>query len=109
MTESGARSDLVLVFERDGFVYAYQSATDAAQSIELIDVMDGHYVGAFSDSGEVIDLGGEPGDLFATFAPTGDYAHQRLTELMRESRGPQDWANDPHAFALAVLAHGGAY
>jgi hypothetical protein len=103
------RSDLVLVFERDAFVYGYESVADAAQSIESIDVMDGHYLGAFSDSGEVITLEGEPGDLFATFTPTGTYAQAELAELIRQSRGPQDLAGDPHAFALAVLAHDGAY
>jgi hypothetical protein len=109
VTEFTARSDLVLVFERDGFVYAYQSVADAAQSIESIDVMDGRYLGAFSNSGEVIDLEGDPGELFATLTPTGNQAHAKLAELIRQSRGPQDLAGDPHAFALAVLAHDGAH
>ena len=38
---------------------------DAAGSIESIDLQEGLYLGAFSDRGEVIEMG--PGDLFATF------------------------------------------
>ena len=49
--------DLVLVFELEGFVDAYTSAADTAKSTESIDVVDGQYLGAFNDRGEVIAMG----------------------------------------------------
>lgn len=107
MSGSTDDPDLVLVFELEGFVYAYKSPADAAQSIESIDVTDGQYLGAFSARGEVIAMGTD--DLYATFTPTGRFAPERLADLIRRSRGPQALADDPHAFALAVLDHDGAY
>jgi hypothetical protein len=96
---------LVLVFEQGGFVYAYRSLDEAAESIESIDVVDGHYLGAFSDRGEVIAMG--EGDLFASFTPTGQFDHETLSALIKQSREPQHLADDPPAFALAVLEFDG--
>lgn len=96
---------LVLVFEHGGFVYVYRSLDEAAGSVEWMDVEDGHYIGAFSDRGEVIVMG--DGDLFASFTPTDQFDRQTLDALIRQSRGPQELADDPHAFALAVLAQDG--
>ena len=75
---AAAARGLVLVFERSGFVYAYRSIADAAGSIESIDVRDGHYVAAFTDAAEVIEMG--DGGLFASLTPTGrfDRQHWRL-------------------------------
>ena len=39
------------------FVYVYRSPDEAAGSVEWMDVEDGHYLGAFSDRGEVIMMG----------------------------------------------------
>jgi hypothetical protein len=83
----------VLVFERGGFVYVYRSPEDAAGSIESMD-LEGFYLGAFSDRGEVIEMGS--GELFATFIPTGRLDPEALTSLIKQSGGPQELAARPH-------------
>ncbi len=76
---------LVLVFEHGGFVYVYRSLDEAAGSVEWMDVEDGHYIGAFTDRGEVIVMG--EGDLCASFTPTDQFDHQTLDALIRQSMG----------------------
>jgi hypothetical protein len=49
------------------------------------------------------------GDLFARFTPTGEHDSETLSALIKQSRGPQHLADDPHAFALAVLELDGWY
>jgi hypothetical protein len=83
----------VLVFERGGFVYVYRSPEDAAGAIESMD-LEGFYLGAFSDRGEVIEMGS--GELFATFTPTGRLDPEALTSLIKQSGGPQELAARPH-------------
>ena len=105
MDDCSAECDLTLVFEKGGFVYVYESVEEAAGSIESIDVEIGHFLGAFSDRGEVLEMGA--GELFATFVPTGRYDGDAFRTLIRRSRGPQDLADRPHAFATAILERDG--
>ena len=42
---------------RVGLVYVYRSPEDAAGTIEVMDLEEGLYLRAFSDRGEVIEVG----------------------------------------------------
>jgi hypothetical protein len=96
----------LLVFERGGFVHVYRSPQDAAGSIESIDLQEGRYLGAFSDRGEVIEMG--PGDLFATFTATGRLDREALASLIRQSGGPWELADRADDYAMAILQQGGS-
>lgn len=45
--------------------------------------LEGFYLGAFSDRGEVIEMGS--GELFATFTPTGRLDPEALTSLIKQA------------------------
>lgn len=81
-------------------MYAFESVEEAGDSLETIDLDDGHYLAAFSDRGEIVDMTG--GNVYITFRPTGRFAHEELAALLRQSRGPLESMHDPHTFALAV-------
>jgi hypothetical protein len=106
VNESASQDTLVLVFERGGFVYAYSSLEEAAESIESLDLEQGNYVGAFTDLGEVIDM--RPAGLFASFTRTGRSEPIALASLIKQSRGPQELADRAHEYATAILQRGGS-
>ncbi len=89
-----------LVFQADGHVSAFETLEEAGDSLESLDLEAGHYIGAYSDQGEIIIM--TPGDLWITFTPSGSYDSERLDSLIRESRHANDFHDDPHRFALAV-------
>lgn len=91
---------LYLVFETGGHVYAFQTLEEAGHSLEALDLSEGHYLGAFSDQGEVITM--SPGDLWITFHSSGTYDKAALAALIRGSRTFSELADDPHRFALAI-------
>jgi hypothetical protein len=45
---------LYLVFESGGHVYAFETLEKAGDSLESMDLVDGHHLGAYSDPGERI-------------------------------------------------------
>lgn len=92
---------MYLVFETGGHAYAFERLEDAGHSLEALDLIDGHYVGAFSDQGEVITM--SPGDLWITFTPSGTFDKTALQTCIRSSRTFSELAEDPHRFALAIL------
>jgi hypothetical protein len=93
------------VFERGGFLCVYRSLQDAAGSIESIDLQEGLYLGAFSDRGEVIEMGRA---TYLPRCPTGRLDREALASLIRQSGGPQELADHPHDYAMAILQQGGS-
>ena len=91
---------LYLVFETGGHIYAFETLEEARGSLEAIDLIDGHYIGAFSDQGEVVTM--IPGELWVTFSPTGTHDVAALRTLITRSRTFSELADDPHQFALAL-------
>jgi hypothetical protein len=89
---------LYLVFEAGGHAYAFETLEEASDSLESLDLIEGHYSGAFSDQGEVITM--SPGDLWITFEPSGTFDTTTLQTLIRNSREFSELAEDPHRFAL---------
>ena len=85
---------LYLVFETGGHVYAYETLEEAGGSIEATDLNEGHYIGAFSDQGEVIAM--SPGGLWVKFSPSGTVDSDALRTLIRGSRSFSEFAADPH-------------
>lgn len=67
---------LFLVFETGGHAYALKTLEEAGDSLEALDLTDGHYVGAFSDQGEIINM--SPGDLWINF-----FARRELTTMTK--------------------------
>lgn len=91
---------LYLVFETGGSVYAFETLEEAGDSLESLDLIEGHYSGAFSDEGEVITM--SPGDLWITFKPSGTFDTLALQTLIRNSPEFSELAEDPHRFALTI-------
>ena len=91
---------LYLVFETGGHAYAFETLEEAGVSLEALDLNEGHYVGAFSDQGEVITM--SPGDLWITFTSSGTFDKTALQTLIRGNRTFSELADDPHRFALAI-------
>jgi len=89
-----------LVFETGGHVYAFETLEEAGNPLEAIDLTEGHYVGAFSDQGEVITM--SPGDLWIKYSSSGTFDQTALQTLIRGSRTFSELADDPHRFALAL-------
>ena len=88
------------VLETGGHAYAYETLEEAGGSIEATDLDEGHYIGASSDQGEVIEM--SSGGLWVKFSPSGTVDHEALARLIRGSRSFSELAADPHRFALAV-------
>ena len=59
------------MFETGGQAYAFETLEEADDSLEALDLNEGHYIGAFSDQGEVITM--SPGDLWITFTSSGTF------------------------------------
>ena len=95
---------LYLVFESGGHVYAIETLEEAGDSLESMDLVDGHYLGAYSDQGERITM--SPGDLWIKFSPSGSFDPTALAELIHGSCHFSEFADDPHRFALAVWRSG---
>jgi hypothetical protein len=91
---------LYLVFETGGHAHAFETLEDAGDSLEALDLKEGHYIGAFSDQGEVITM--SPGGLWITFHPSGTFDKTALQTLIRGSRTFSELAEDPHRFARAI-------
>lgn len=91
---------LYLVFETGGHAHAFETLEEAGDSLEALDLTDGHYIGAFSDQGQVITM--RPGDLWITFDPSGTFDLTALRMLIRGSRTFNELADDPHRFALEL-------
>lgn len=89
---------LYLVFETGGYAVAFETLEGAGDSLESLDLE--HYIGAYSDQGEVITM--TPGDLYITFRGSGTYDHEGLNSMIRGSRRHSDLSDDPHLFALTV-------
>jgi hypothetical protein len=68
------------VFETGGHAYAFETLEEAGDSLEALDLNEGHYIGAFSDQGEVITM--SAGDL---------WDHLQLVRDIRQHRHA-----DPH-------------
>ena len=102
MDGAGARDPglLYLVFGTGGHTYAFETLEEAGGSLEAVDLVDGHYIGAFSDQGEVVTM--SPGDLWVTFSPAGTHDQAALRMLITRSRTFSELADDPHQFALAI-------
>ena len=62
--------------------------------------LPGHYLGAYSDQGEIITM--SPGDTWIRFNPSGSFDPAALAALIRGSRTFSKLADDPHRFALAI-------
>ena len=91
-------SRLYLVFETGGHAYAFETLEEAGDSIESLDLNEGHYIGAFSDQGEVITM--SPGDLWITFHSSGTSDKTALQTLIRGSRTFSELAEYPHRLAI---------
>jgi len=88
------------VFETGGHVDAFETLDEAGGSLESMDLVDGHYLGAYSDQGEIIDM--SPGDLWINFSSSGTFDQLALETLIRSSRIFSELGEDPHRFALAI-------
>jgi hypothetical protein len=62
--------------------------------------MEGRYVGAFSDRGEIFTMSRE--DLWIKFSPSGTFDQTALQTLIRSSRTFSELVENPHRFALAI-------
>ena len=91
---------MYLVFETGGHAYAFETLEEAGDSLEALDLNDGHYIGAYSDQGEVITM--SPSDLWITFRSSGTFDMTALQTLIRGSRTFSQLAEDPHRFAFAI-------
>lgn len=91
---------LYVVFETNGHVYAYESLDKAGEALEATDLAEGHYAGAFSDRGEVIEMARD--GLWIRFISSGSFDEPALTTLIDQSRGPRHLRDNPHEFAMAV-------
>jgi hypothetical protein len=96
----------VLVFDSDGEAYAFRSLATAEGHLEMIDVLDGEYQGAFTTDGNVVVLSGEPdGPVSLTWTPDKDPA--RLAQLLHAAatRRGRPWVHDDPAAIAAELLH----
>ncbi len=93
---------LYLVFETGGQVHVFETLEEAGGSLEALDLTDGHYIGAFSDQGQVITM--RPGDLWITFDPSEAFDLTALRILIRGSRTFSELADDPPSVRARALA-----
>ena len=100
-TRRSSRAEvLYLVFETGGHAHTFETLEEAGDSLEALDLNEGHYIGAFSDQGEVITM--SAGDLWITFNSSGTFDNTALQTLIRGCRTFSELAEDPHRFDLAI-------
>jgi hypothetical protein len=106
--EWASERGLVLVFERGGFVYVYQSYQEAAGSIESMDLdvprrLQWPWWGHRDEAGQPVCRIQTPASK-----PTGRFERETLATLIKQSGGPQELADRPHDYAMAILQQGGS-
>lgn len=90
MQQSGSA---LLLFDRDGWVFAFSHIEEAADSMESIDVLDGEYEGAFTLDGFVVEITGvREGPV--SLRVTGERDEVRLHELLPSSQAQTGFTSD---------------
>ncbi len=93
----------IFVINADGIVAVYPHQTYAEASLEEIDIAAGEYLLAYSGHGVAFRV--EPYLDNGRLVPTGKVDPQGLSAALRSWRyGPHHLADDPHAYAVHVLA-----
>lgn len=100
----------MLLFDQDGWVDFYATASEASQDLEAVDVRDGEYVAVYGLDGEAYDLGltGKPHHEVPVLTATGQRDPVRLQGLLHAAQQhAPSWvtSTDPATFVNARAMH----
>jgi hypothetical protein len=96
----------VLLFTRDGDLYAFENARDAELWMEAVDVLDGEYVAAYGIDGHRGEISAtRNGPVLLTFTDHVDSSDltNRLTAIQYRNQFSAD-PHNPSAVAMQLLA-----
>lgn len=85
--------DLVLVFGRDGEVYAFDSASEAATGLESYDVAAGEYVAAYTVGGRALHIA--PAERWRVAVADGPVDLADLVARLRSAQERLGFVSDP--------------
>jgi hypothetical protein len=95
-------SSAIFVIDVDGRVVVYRNQADAEGSLEAIDIHDGEYPIAYTETGEALTVEAHLDN--GRLTPTGRSDLADLQSRLRGWRyGPHHLGDDPHAYAQHEL------